>query len=122
MSRPGLFEEDTMEYSSIDLKRCTLVRLGGRIDGSVAPQLGTGLRELTDSGHYKIVVNMKDVSYTSSAALRELINAWKTCRRWNRGDLRLAELVPNVQKVFELTGLSTQFMIFGTEVEAVGSF
>jgi anti-anti-sigma factor len=111
-----------MEFSSIDLKRCTLVRLSGRIDGSVAPQLGTNLRELTDSGRYKIVINMKDVSYTSSAALRELINAWKTCRRWNRGDLRLAEMIPNVQKVFELTGLNTQFMIFGTEVEAVGSF
>jgi anti-anti-sigma factor len=111
-----------MEFSSIDLKRCTLVRLSGRIDGSVAPQLGTNLRELTDSGRYKIVINMKDVSYTSSAALRELINAWKTCRRWNRGDLRLAEMIPNVQKVFELTGLNTQFMIFSTEVEAVGSF
>ena len=111
-----------MEYSTVDLKRCTLVRLAGRIDGSVAPQLGSNLRELTDSGRFKIVINMKDVSYTSSATLRELINTWKTCRRWNRGDLRLAELTPNVQKVFDLTGLNTQFMIFNSEVEAVGSF
>ncbi len=111
-----------MDFSTVDMKHCTLVRLGGRIDGSVAPELGNSLRELTDTGHYKLVLNMKDVSYTSSAALRELISTWKACRRWNRGDLRLAELPPNIQKVFELTGLDTQIQIYPTEVEAVGSF
>jgi anti-sigma B factor antagonist len=111
-----------MDISSVDLKRCTLVRLGGRIDGSVAPELGSHLRELMDSGRYKIVINMADVSYTSSAALRELINAWKACRRWNRGDLRLAEVSPAVDKVLELTGLKTQIETYQTEAEAVGSF
>lgn len=111
-----------MEFSSVDLKRCTLVRLGGRIDGSVAPEFGTQLRSLTDSGRYKLVLNMHDVSYISSAALRELINTWKSCRRWNRGDMRLAEVTPNIKKVLDLTGLATQFTIFDTEAEAVGSF
>lgn len=111
-----------MEFSSVDLKRATLVRLGGRIDGSVAPELGTQLRALTDSGRYKLVLNMKDVNYTSSAALRELISTWKNCRRWNRGDMRLAEVNPNIRKVLDLTGLVTQFVIFDTEAEAVGSF
>ena len=111
-----------MDFSSIDLKRCTLIRLGGRIDGSVAPELGDQLRSVMDAGHYKLVVNMKDVNYTSSAALRELISAWKQCRRWNRGDLRLAEVGPNILKVLELTGLNTQFMVFDSESEAVGSF
>jgi anti-sigma B factor antagonist len=111
-----------MEFSSIDLKRCTLVRLSGRIDGSIAPELGANLRNLTDAGHYKLVLNMKDVTYTSSAALRELISTWKNCRRWNRGDMRLAEVNPNIRKVLDLTGLSTQFVIFDTEAQAVGSF
>ncbi len=111
-----------MDITSVDLKRCTLVRLQGRIDGSVAPELGSHLRTITDSGRYKIVINMSGVTYTSSAALRELINAWKACRRWNRGDLRLAEVNPTVDKVLELTGLKSQFVIFPTEAEAVGSF
>ncbi len=111
-----------MEFSSVDLKRATLVRLSGRIDGSVAPELGAQLRALTDSGRCKLVLNMKDVTYTSSAALRELISAWKTCRRWNRGDMRLAEVNPNIKKVLDLTGLMTQFELFETEAEAVGSF
>jgi anti-sigma B factor antagonist len=111
-----------MEFSNVDMKRCPLVRLGGRIDGSVAPELGDHLHGLTEAGHYKLVINMKDVSYTSSAALRELISTWKTCRRWNRGDMRLAEVSPNIRKVLDLTGLSGQFMIFDTEAEAVGSF
>lgn len=111
-----------MEFSSTDFKRCTLVHLSGRIDGSVAPDLGAKLNELTDAGHYKLVLNVKDVTYMSSAALRELISTWKTCRRWNRGDMRLAEVNPNLKKVLELTGLNTQFVIFDTEAQAVGSF
>jgi anti-anti-sigma factor len=111
-----------MEFSSVELKHCALVRLGGRIDGSVASDLGDKLRALTDAGQYKLVLNMKDVSYTSSAALRELISTWKACRRWNRGDMRLAEVSPNIRKVLDLTGLSTQFAIYETEAEAVGSY
>jgi anti-sigma B factor antagonist len=111
-----------MDFSTLDMKRCTLVRLGGRIDGSVAPDLGVALRGLTDAGQHKLVINMRDVTYTSSAALRELISAWKACRRWNRGDMRLAEVNPNIKKVLELTGLDSQFVMFETEAEAVGSF
>ena len=111
-----------MEISSVDLKRCILVRLGGRIDGSVAPDFGSKLRAITDSGRYKIVLNMADLTYISSAGLREIISAWKSCRRWNRGDVRLAEVNAAIDKVLDLTGLKTQFEIFNAEAEAVGSF
>ena len=111
-----------MELSTVDLKRCTLVRLGGRVDGSVAPEFVAKLRAVTDSGRYKIIINMADLNYVSSAGLREIISAWKTCRRWNRGDVRLAEVTPNIDKVLDLTGLKTQFLIFSTEAEAVVSF
>jgi anti-sigma B factor antagonist len=111
-----------MEISSVDLKRCTLIRLGGRIDGSVAPEFGSKLRAITDSGRYKIVLNMADLNYISSAGLREIISAWKSCRRWNRGDVRLAEVNAAIDKVLDLTGLKTQFEIYSAEAEAVGSF
>ncbi len=62
------------------------------------------------------------LSYASSAALRELISTWKACRRWNRGDLRLAEVSASVNQILDLTGLKTQFMIYVTEAEALGSF
>jgi anti-sigma B factor antagonist len=111
-----------MDVKITDMKRCTLFQVKGRVDGSVAPELGSKLRKEIDAKNYKIVVNMKDVTYASSACLRELIGAWKTCRRWNRGDLRLAELNPNVDKVLDLTGLKSQFKVYPTEAEAVGSF
>jgi anti-sigma B factor antagonist len=111
-----------MEFSTVDMKRCTLVRVSGRIDGTVAPEFGDQLRTLTETGRFKIVINMRKLDYASSACLRELISAWKTCRRWNRGDLRLAEVNSNIDKVLDLTGLKTQFIMFKTEAEAVGSF
>ncbi len=80
------------------------------------------MRAVTDSGRFKLVVNMRDLNYASSACLRELISAWKSCRRWNRGDLRLAEVNPNIDRVLDLTGLKSQIMVFPSEAEAVGSF
>ncbi len=67
-------------------------------------------------------MNLAGVTYLSSAALRAMMSTWKQCRRYRRGDLRLAEVNPNIDKVLDLTGLKTQFMIYGTEAEAVGSF
>lgn len=111
-----------MKFESLDLKRCTLIRVEGVIDGSVAPELGSQLRSITDAEHYRLVLSMKEVPIVKSAALREMISTWKTCRRWDRGDMRLAELNPNVRKVLDLTGLSNQFLTFDTEAEAVNSF
>jgi len=121
--------EEEMEIASVTLKRCTVIRLGGRIDRSAAEDLGIYLRSLTAGGYFNIVINMNEVEYTSSLALRELIHTQKDCMLWNRGKVLLAEVTPNVLKVLELTGLKDQITaggfsgrIFATEAEAVGSF
>jgi anti-sigma B factor antagonist len=58
----------------------------------------------------------------SSAGLRALLSALKQVRRFNRGDLRLANMPTKVKKAFELAGLLEVFKVFGNSVDAVGSF
>jgi anti-anti-sigma factor len=111
-----------MEISSVEMKRCTVIRLSGRIDSSAAPEFDAHLDRLLAGNHYKLVLNMAGVTYVSSAVLRSLMRTWKEVRKLNRGDVRLAEVRPEVERVFELVGLRPSVTIYATESEAVGSF
>lgn len=111
-----------MEVTTKQLRRCDLVVARGRIDASTVKTLSEALAQITEAGRYKIVLNMKDVAYISSAGLSELIDTQNTCKQLNRGELVLAEVPPRIKDVLNLAGLTPLFKIFDTEVEAVGNF
>lgn len=110
----------TIEHQQ--LRRCDLFRIGGRIDSESAPTFEQELRGVLADDRYKFVLNLNKVDYTSSAALRVLINVARECRRFNRGDVRLAEVNDRVEKVLDLAGLKELFKLYASEAEAVGSF
>jgi anti-sigma B factor antagonist len=64
---------------------------------------------------------MSDVEFISSVGLRVLIDVRKRCRRYNRGDLVLASVSPNVERTLKLAGFYTLFDVYDTTLEAVGS-
>ena len=111
-----------MEVTTKQLRRCDVVVAKGRIDASTVKILSQALKELTEANRYQIVLNMKDVTYISSAGLSELIDTQNTCKQLNRGELVLAEVTSRVKGVLSLAGLTALFKIFDTEVEAVGNF
>jgi len=110
-----------MEISTIQFKRCDLVKAIGRIDSATAPQLFDAFNKVIDSGKYRIVFNLKDVSFISSAGLRVLISTQKICKKYNRGELVLTNLPENINAALELAGFTALFRIFESEVEAVGN-
>ncbi len=114
--------DSTLAIVHDQLKRCDLFCISGRIDSEAAQQFEQALRTVLDAGRYKIVLNLAGVDYTSSAALRVLINTSRECRRFNRGDLRLAEVGERVKKVLDLAGITELFHLYDTEAKAVGSF
>ncbi|HHB91315.1 MAG TPA: anti-sigma factor antagonist [Anaerolineae bacterium] len=104
-------------------KRCDIFTPHGRIDSSTAPQLEEALKSVIEAGRYNIVVNLSDVSFLSSAALRVLVSAAQQCRKLGRGgDVYLAEVPEQLKEVFDLTGLDHLFKFFETDAEAAGSF
>ena len=111
-----------MEVTTKELRRCDLVVVKGRIDSSTVKGLAEAFDAITDAGRYRIVLNMKDVAYISSAGLSELIDTQNTCKYLKRGELVLAEVPPRIKEVLELAGLAPLFRTFDTEIEAVGSF
>lgn len=110
-----------MEFTATETKRCQLVRVGGHVDSSVAPELQRHLEALTSAGHHRLVANLADVTFLSSAGIRSLVGTLSACRKAH-GDLRLSELSAPVARVLELTSLDMHFKIYPSDVEAVGSF
>jgi anti-sigma B factor antagonist len=111
-----------MEVTTKEMRRCDLVIAKGRIDSDSVKSLAQALGDCTEAGHYRIVLNLKEVTYISSAGLGELINTQKTCKHLKRGELVLAEVPPRIKEALDLAGLAPLFKIFDTETDAVGSF
>ena len=111
-----------MEITAKQLKRVDVVAVGGRVDSSTAPDLDEVLRSIVDAGRFRICMDLENLEYLSSAGIKVLISTLKACKRWNRGDLRLANMPPRIVEVFDLAGLTPLFKIYPNVVEAVGSF
>jgi anti-sigma B factor antagonist len=111
-----------MEVTTKELKRCDLVKIDGRIDSNTAPQLAEAFNAINEAEHFRIVFDMSGVDFISSAGLRVLISVQKTCKRWNRGELVLANVPQRIYEALDLAGFVPLFKFFGDVVEAVGSF
>ncbi len=111
-----------MEITTKEFKRCTLVKVTGRIDSATAPDLEKELTALTDEGQFNIALNMAEADFISSAGLRVLIDTQKRCKRLNRGEIVLTEVPAPIYETFDLAGFLPLFQIFDSDVEAVGSF
>jgi len=111
-----------MEVTTKQLKRCDLVEAAGRIDSDTASQLGEAFDAINEAGRFRIVFDLSGVDFISSAGLRVLINTQKTCKRWNRGELVLANVPQRIREALDLAGFVPLFRLFDDVVEAVGSF
>jgi len=111
-----------MQIESTMYKRCDLIKLQGRLDSASAPKLAEVIDLITDEGRYKIVLDMEELSFVSSAGLRVLINAQKTCKRYNRGEVVFTNVPVNIMSALDLAGFTVLFKIFEDTVTAVGNF
>lgn len=111
-----------MDIRTIEYKHCDLIETKGRIDSATAPKFQEAVISLTNSGKYRIVFDLGGVEFISSAGLRVLIAAQKECKRYNRGEVLLANVPPKILSSLELAGFHVLFKIFKDVVSAVGYF
>ncbi len=99
----------------------TVVAVTGSIDALTADTLVTALLAELSAGRTRLVADFADVEYTSSAGLRVLLTTLKDARQ-RGGDLRLAQIRPNVKQVLELSGFTSILKCFADVPLAVASF
>lgn len=110
-----------MEVTTTQYKRIDLVKVSGRIDSATASELNSALEAITKSGRFRIVLDLSGVEFMSSAGLRVLISVQKTCKRYNRGEIVLAEVPERIYNALELAGFIPLFNLYENVLDAVGS-
>lgn len=111
-----------MEAIVKTMQNCDVVELKGRIDSFTAPQLSDTLHDITKNNIYKIVLDMNDVSYISSAGLRVLIDIQKTCKKIQQGEVILSNIPKRVYETLELAGFLPLFKFYSNVNSAVEAF
>lgn len=100
-----------MEVNTNQYSYCDLVQVKGRVDSYTAPQLSDTLNEVMNMGRHRIILDLAEVSYISSAGLRVLIDVQKACRRHAQSQLVLANVPPRVYETLELAGFVPLFKV-----------
>lgn len=98
-----------------------IVDIAGQLDAFTTPDVKAEFKNLTDSRHYKLILNFEQVDYVNSTGIGAVVAVAQQVRR-RKGDLKLYGMKPDIRKVFDLVGASKILEIFETEQEAVSSF
>jgi len=111
-----------MEISTQEFKHCDLIKVTGRVDSATAPEFSKALDDANNAGKFKLIVDMSELEYMSSAGFRALLAAQRNCKRYNRGELVLVSVPDRIREALELAGFTELFKSFNDSLEAVGSF
>ena len=76
-----------MEITIKDFEQTELITIQGRIDSVEASRFTQALEAANQRGKYKLVVDMSQLEYMSSAGFRALAEAQRNGRRHNRGEV-----------------------------------
>jgi anti-sigma B factor antagonist len=110
-----------MEFRTKQVNDVCILTLIGSIDAFTAPKLTEMIENQISSGNIKLVADLTDVDYTSSAGLRALLGGIKSTRS-RGGDLRLVAVQPDVLKVLNMSGFTSILQLFDTINSALNSF
>jgi len=119
-----LERKDTLmpiEIELIEVQNVLIVAVTGEVNSVTAIQLGEQLQQTAKQGKNQVVLDLSQVTYLSSAGLREVISGVQRAKE-NGGDLRIANPSARVVELLDMTGLNKALGIYATRDEAVQSF
>jgi len=108
-----------MEIAIMPMESYDVVVLKGRIDSNTAPELSEKLKCITDQKRYKIIFDIGDVNFVSSAGLRVFINLQKTCKKMNQGEVVMVNTPSRVYETLELAGFAPLFKFYSDVNSAI---
>jgi len=114
-----------MEFSSQQIGDVTLIRVSGRIDHKSVKDFEIALMpflETPDPGaDAAIIMDLEGLEFLTSAGLRMLMIAAKTCKKQKRA-IGVAALQPVVQEIFTISRFDLVLKVFPTVQDALETF
>jgi anti-sigma B factor antagonist len=99
----------------------TVLELGGRLDSNTSKVLEDKVMEILGQGKKNLLMDFKDVDYINSTGLRVLLLALQQLKK-NQGKLVLSTIKDYMKEVFEISGYTEIFPIYGSQEEALNHF
>ena len=99
----------------------SIIKVGGYIDTTTSSELERSLDSLLKSGVFRIIIDLGNVDYISSAGWGIFISEIKGIRE-RGGDLKLAKMIPDVYEVFELLEFHYILKAYDTIEDAIKEF
>ncbi len=99
----------------------SIIRVGGYIDTTTSSELERALDSLLKASVFRVIIDLGNVDYISSAGWGIFISEIKGMRE-KSGDLKLARMIPDVYEVFELLEFHYILKAFDDIEEAILDF
>jgi len=107
-----------MDIAEQQAGEITIVEVKGRIDSNTAKAFGERLTSLINTGRGRLVVDLKQIIYISSAGFRALLVAGRLADE-TKGTLALCGLSAELQRLFDLGAFTDLFTIYGSRDESI---
>ncbi|MCY7362402.1 MAG: STAS domain-containing protein [Ignavibacteria bacterium] len=98
-----------------------LIPKGNFVGGDETDELRDSIKEYSELGNKKLIVDLGDVLYLNSTALGVLISAHANYSK-REGKIKLCQLNKNLENLFVITKLALIFDSYATQEEAIKSF
>ena len=89
-------------------EQATTVQVAGRLDATTAPVLENTISKEIESTQ-NLILDLKDLTYISSAGLRVLLSAQKKMQKI--GSMTVKNVCPQVMEILEITGFADILVI-----------
>ena len=110
-----------MNVARRDVGDVVILDLSGRLmGGPEAAAFNQAIRELTDDGRLRILVNLADVTWINSTGLGLLISAFTLVKK-RGGAMKFFGVTERIRGILAITRLGTVFDTYADEAAALAS-
>jgi anti-sigma B factor antagonist len=111
-----------IKESTLQDGRIVVLELRGNYTGGdETDELRDKIKQLSEAGNLKLVIDLGEVSYLNSSALGVLIASHANYAK-RGGEIKLCQLNKNIENLFVITKLSLIFDSYPSQIEAVAGF
>ena len=101
-----------MEIRATEQDGIDILALAGRMDATTTPEFESAARALLAQGKNRVIVDMADLEYISSAGLRGILGLVKSIKAAS-GRLAFCSLQPMAAEVFRISGFNAMLTVCG---------
>ena len=107
-----------MEIRATEQDGIDILALAGRMDATTTPEFESAARALLAQGKNRVIVDMADLEYISSAGLRGILGFVKSIKAAS-GRLAFCSLQPMAAEVFRISGFNAMLTVCASREEAL---